>query len=78
MCETQTSASHRPHHPYLGAKIKLEFADVFLSDVGALHPFGLHRSIKDGRDLQQLLHCIPVCLVELLRIEFYMCLCGLF
>lgn len=77
-CLRQTPASHRLHHPYLGAKIKLEFADVFLSYAGALHPLGLHCSIKHGCDLQQLFHCVPVRLVELLGIEFYMCLCGLF
>lgn len=71
------STSNSPH-PYLRAKVKLELADVFLSHFRALHALGLHCIIKNGCDLQQFFHGIPICLIKLLSIEFYMCLCGLF
>lgn len=76
--EKKTFSRCRPPNPYLRAKVKLELADIFLSHFRALHPRGLHCIIKNRCDLQQFFHGIPICLIKLLSIEFYMCLCGLF
>lgn len=57
--------------PYFWAKIKLEFAAVFLSDVCALHSLRIHRAVKHRGDLQQFSHRIAICLVKLLGVELY-------
>ena len=36
-----------------------------------------HGSIKETRYLEQFLHCMTVSHVQLLRVQFHMCLCCL-
>lgn len=63
--------------PYFWAKIKLEFAAVFLTHICALHSLGVHSTVKHRGDFQQFLHCIAICLVKLLRVQLYVSLGSL-
>ena len=49
----------------------IQYICMYLKRSYSIDLVGSHGRVEDGGDLQQLLHCIPVCTVELLGVQFY-------